>query len=294
MERVARQVSRPEDPRHGLFRRIEPSGRDVGPMSMRDYGKTSCFPLFPACRAMPCRAGLADGDEADDAELCLHKAGKGREGVVLAEDRGETAAGGGERDREVGGKPLAAGNAVHDPFERKAVVEGEDLAETLDELLVAHGGGIADSDAMVGKPAFHAAFSGADEFFAAGQGGAEECAVEGGVEIGQAGAEAQAGLQGAARGGGPLAFEVGGGGFPAEGGGVGTFFADADLAADFVEDPHADFAEREGGEDGRSDGEEDGEESVGAGADEVAAHAMDAAEGGGGVGEDGFHGGDDM
>ena len=207
---------------------------------------------------MSCVTGLSDGDEADDAELRIHKAGKGREGVVFAEDCGEAATGGGERSREVGGESLVSGDAVHDPFEGEAVVEGENLAEALDELLVAHGGGISDTDTMVGKPAFHAAFAGADEFFSAGQGGAEEGVVESGVEVGQAGAEAQAGLQGAARGSGPLVFKVGGGGFSAEGGGVGAFFADADLAADFVEDPLADFAEREGGEDGRCDGEEDG------------------------------------
>ncbi len=239
---------------------------------------------------MPCRARLSDGDEADDAESGFRETREGREGMVLTEDRGEAAAGGGEGGRQVGRKGLAIGQAVHDPFEGDAVVEGENLAEALDEFLVAHGGGVADADAVVAEPAFHAAFAGTDEFLAAGEGGAEEGAVEGGIEVGQAGSEAQAGRQVSARGCGPLAFEVGGGGLSTEGGGVRALFADADLAGDFVEDPHADFAEGEGGEDGGRDGEEDGEEAVGTGTDEIAVHAVETAEGGGGAGEGCFHG----
>ncbi len=260
---------------------------------MRDYGKTSCFPPFSISNPAAPRPGLPDGDEPDDAEFGLDEARKRRQGVVFAEDGREASAGGGEGGIQFGGQALGVGEAVHDPFEGNAVIQGKELAEALDEFLVAHGGGIADADAMVGEPAFHAAFAGADEFFAAGKGGVLEGAVERGIEVGQAGAEAQAGLQGAARGGFPFAGDFGGRGLAAQGGGGGALFADADLAGDFVEDPGADFAEREGGEHGGGDGQQEGEEAVGAGADEVAVHPVEAAEGGGGVGKDGFHGGDD-
>ena len=123
--------------------------------------------------------------------------------AVFAENPGELAAGGLVLGEERGREGMGGGESVDEPFERDAVVEVENLAKALGELLVAHGGGVGDGDAAVGEPAFHAAGTGAEYGFAAGKSGSGDGVVERGIEVGQAGSEAQAVAEGAGGGGTP-------------------------------------------------------------------------------------------
>ena len=212
------------------------------------------------------------------------------------EDFRQTPPGGGEGDGQVGGEHCFGWHAVEQPLQREAVVEREDLAETLNELLVAHDSRVADGDAVVIEPAFCSAFAGADDGFAVGEFFADERAVERGIEVGQARSDTQADGEGAGRGG-PRGRDVLGHGRAAEGRGGGVRLAEALLAGEFVENPLADFGERVGGEYRRGEREEPWREvagdeatAVSGGFDGVGGGPEGAAGGVEGVQEGFFHG----
>ena len=248
------------------------------------------FPVAPT-------GASTDANEALDAELSIGEAGERGEGRVLFQDAPELAAGGLEGGGEAGGKGLVRGEAGEKPLQRDALVESEELAEALGEFLVAHDGVVADGDAVVAEPALDAAVAGDDVFAAVGEGLVDEGAVEGGFEVGQAGAEAEAGGQGAG-GVGPVVGEFSGFGRAAEGGGGEALFMDAAPALEFAEEVAPDFGEGEGGADGGGDEQVEAEDGLLLGGGE----ALVVEDGVGGVdgGDDGmadgfregFHGGE--
>jgi hypothetical protein len=204
--------------------------------------------------------GAADGEEFGETEFVFDAAGKGTEIAVVTE---KAAAGGLTGIGEVGREATVRGGTREKPFEGDAGVEGEELAEAFGKTAVTLEGGIVDGDAVVGEVFFQTAVAGGDLFFAGRERAVLEGVVQGGGEVGEAGAKAQADEEGAGVEG-AVGNEFFGGGGPPEGGRVGALFPEALAAAEFAEEKAPGVGGEEAREGDGSDGEggSDGDDAV--------------------------------
>ena len=183
------------------------------------------FTVHVADAAHLAACDAAGAQELRDVEFGFDVGLQAREVPVVAQDARETAAGGGVWGEQIRRQSAVGGLAGEEPFEGKAVVEGEELAEALGEFLVADEGGVVGGDASVGEPAFHAGSAGFEAFLSVDELLEADCrGVEGRFEVGEAGTEAQAHDQRAGTGL-DVGREFGGGGRTAQGGAFGEFFA---------------------------------------------------------------------
>ena len=261
-----REVAFPEEPEHGALGGVDAvGGEDDGAAAVEDNGMAGDgSDMDPRIEAAATGGGFAavggatDGQKLGEAELGFDVVGEGVEIAVVAEEAVEAVPGGLVGYGEVGRQGTVGSGAGKEPFEGKARVEGEELAEAVGEAAVALEGGVVDGDAVVGKVLLHASLAGGDLPPAVGHRVVTEGIVEGGGEVGESGAEAQADEEGAGREA-PVVGQFAGIGGAAEGGRVGALFAEALAASEFAEEEASGLGGEEAGEGDRGDGEGGGD-----------------------------------
>ena len=217
------------------------------------------------------RLDPADGDHPHDAELRFHRTRQAGHLRVVGQEPRELGAGRGRRFA-VGGREGGEVFRVvgEEPLQGYPGIESDQLAEAGRQLLVVHGGGVLDRRHVLLHPALETGLAGADALGAVAGLPEDEAGVERRLQVGQAGADAEAGAEGA-RVEVPDILDVAGAGDAAEGygglrgGGRQGFGRGGTSAETGQEEAAAVPGEVDGEGPGEEGGAEDGPRQLGGG-----------------------------